>query len=222
MEKTAKFFGKTCPPPIRKVLGKHFLTSFKTNGEEHKRRRRLISSEHVFFFLIMLDFSSSSDSWLHTLGCFPHPGPSHWIPGLLKGKQICFVNLLRQQWAKSWGHCGLCVTQQECPHLKFRRLLQVYSVLAVLGLYIWYTNNLSCLSCPWGNPELSPVITVTGWQDAISELSLALDLGCSLSLLGNVLYLEISFIAFPVVSSPVGYAFLWNLLSAGRNSHCRI
>lgn len=151
-------------------MGKHFLTSFKINGEEHKRRR-LLSSEHVFF-LIMLYFSSSE-----TLGCTPwvafptqvHPKES--LGSWRGGRFVCHPSLTAV--TKSWGHCGLCVTRQESPHLKFRSFLHVCSVPAVLGLHIGYTNNLSFLSCPWGNPALSPVLTVTGWQDASSELSLA-------------------------------------------------
>lgn len=113
MEKTTKFFAKTCPPPIERVLGKHFLTSFKTNGEEHKRRRTLIRSEHVFFW-----------SW-YTLPPQVTPGCTLWVafppmsiplhPWAPEGEVDLLVKFLRQQWAKNWGHCGLCVTQQECP-----------------------------------------------------------------------------------------------------------
>lgn len=41
----------------------------------------------------------------------------------------------------------------------------------IRALYWIYKQFI--LSCPWGNPALSPVLTVTGWQDASSELSLA-------------------------------------------------
>lgn len=55
-EKTTKVFEKTCPPPTERVLGKHFLTSFKTNGEDHKRRRliilRVFFSDRVTLFLL--------------------------------------------------------------------------------------------------------------------------------------------------------------------------
>lgn len=110
MEKTTKFFGKTCPPPRERVLGKHFLTSFKTNGEERKRRRRLISSERVFSDAVTLFHLK----WLLAahLGLL---SPLRCIPLNPEGEVDLLVSLLRWQWAQNWGHCGLCMTQQECP-----------------------------------------------------------------------------------------------------------
>lgn len=107
------FFGKTCPPPIERVLGKHFLTSFKTNGEEHKRRRRLISSQHVFFSdhvtLFLLKWLLSAH-----LGLLSPPRSIPLNPWAPEGEIDLLVSFLRGQWANNWGHCALCVTQQQC------------------------------------------------------------------------------------------------------------
>lgn len=114
MEKTTKFFEKTCTPPVERVLGKHFLTSFNTNGEDHKRRRliilRVFYSDHVTLFLL---------KWLLAahLGLLSPPRSillNSWAP---ERAVDLLVNLVRWQWARHWAHCGLCVTQQECPEL---------------------------------------------------------------------------------------------------------
>lgn len=113
-----------------------------------------------------------------TLGCTPwvaFPTQVHPAEFLGSWKAVdLLVSLVRWQWARHWAHCGLCVTQQECPEP-----LRVQEASAwiecpcyIRALYLIH-KQFSCLSCLWGNPELSPVITVTGWQDAISELSLA-------------------------------------------------
>lgn len=46
---------------------------------------------------------------LSPLRCIPL---NPWAP---EGEIDLLVNLLRWQWAQNWGHCGLCVTQQQCP-----------------------------------------------------------------------------------------------------------
>lgn len=121
MEKTTKFFEKTCPPPIERVLCKHFLSSFKANGEDHKRRRRLLSFEGVFLwscYTFPPQVTLSSD-------CFPHPTESL---GFWRGSRfVCQPS----QMAVSQELGPLCFvwhSRSVQKHLEFKRLLRLYTV----------------------------------------------------------------------------------------------
>lgn len=112
MEKTTKFFEKTCTPPVEKSFGEAFSDLFQDKWWR-PQTEEIDNSEGVFFW------SCYTFPPQVTLGCTPwvaFPTQVHPAEFLGSWKAVdCLVNLVRWQWARHWAHCSLCVTQQECP-----------------------------------------------------------------------------------------------------------